>query len=608
MALSPGTVLGAYEIISIAGSGGMGEVYRARDKRLDRTVAIKVLPSHLSSNSNLKQRFEREAKAISNLNHPHICTLYDVGQQDGMEFLIMEYLDGETLADRLKKGAMPLEQALTLSMQIADALDKAHRAGIIHRDLKPGNIMITKSGVKLLDFGLAKFQAAGPDQIVSGLSALATQGKDLTAEGTILGTLQYMSPEQLEGKDTDARTDIFALGSVMYEMLTGKRAFEGKSQASLIAAILEKDPVPMNQIQPMTPPILDRIVRKCLEKDPDQRWQSASDLASELKWLGEGSIPSATVQPIAKPRKNFLPWIIAAALAIAGTFLLNYLNSIWQPSAEIIAPVINSDLQVALNGPVVGGAVRMAISHDGKTLAYVGLTSDQRTDLYVRWLDQWTSQKLEGTEGAQQPFFSPDNQWIGFFANGKLKKISVNGGTSVTLYQGGTTPRGAAWGPDNSIVFADSPFSGLKSIDANGGEVRTITKLDQKKLERSHRWPQFLPDGKTILFNVQVGNSSFDDASIEAMIRATGKRYMIHKGGAYARYAKGRLIFCRNATLYAASLNERTFQLKGKPAPVLEGIVYDSRSGATQYSLSDFGTLVYQRGSSLIFPVKTLFS
>ncbi|HSE40908.1 MAG TPA: protein kinase [Acidobacteriota bacterium] len=607
MTLSAGTMLGPYEIISIAGSGGMGEVYCAKDNRLDRTVAIKVLPSHLSSNSELRQRFEREAKAISNLNHPHICTLYDVGHQDGMDFLIMEYLDGETMATRLKKGALPMQQTLTLSVQIAEALDKAHRAGIVHRDLKPGNIMITKSGIKLLDFGLAKFQSSGPDQIVSSLSALATQGRDLTAEGTILGTLQYMSPEQLEGKDTDARTDIFAFGSVIYEMLTGRRAFEGKSQASLIAAILEKDPVPMNEIQPMTPPALDRIVRKCLEKDPDQRWQSAADLTSELKWLGESSTTSSAVYPVRKSRKNFLPWIIAAALAIAGAFLLNYLNSIWQPASEIATSVVKGDLEVPLNVPIVGGAVRMAISSDGKTLAYVGISSDQKSNLYVRHFDQWTSQKLDGTEGAWQPFFSPDNQWIGFVADSKLKKIPVSGGSPITLYDRYGAPRGATWGPNNTILFSDGPIGGLKSIDANGGEVRVITKPDPKKLERSHRWPQFLPDGKTVLFNVQVGNSSFDDTSIEAFVTATGKRHLIYKGGTYARYVKGQLIFCRNAVLYAAPFDEKTFQLKRKPVQVLEGVVYDSRSGATQYAISDSGTLVYQKGSTLFSEGKLMW-
>jgi serine/threonine protein kinase len=606
MTLSPGTILGPYEIISIAGSGGMGEVYRAKDKRLDRTVAIKVLPSHLSSNPDLRQRFEREAKAISNLTHPHICTLYDIGQQDGIDFLIMEYLDGETLATRLKKSGLPMQQALTIGVQIADALDKAHRSGIVHRDLKPGNIMITKSGVKLLDFGLAKFHTTGPDQLISSLSGLATQQKDLTAKGTILGTLQYMSPEQLEGKGTDARTDIFAFGSVMYEMLTGKKAFEGKSQASLIAAILEKDPVPMNEIQPMTPPALDRIVRKCLEKDPDQRWQSAADLASELKWLGERSISSSLVRPVTKTGKNFLPWIMVAALAIGGAFLLNYLNSIWHRSSETVTPVIKGDLQVSLGAPVVGGFARMDISNDGKTLAYVG-TIDEKTDLYVRQLDQWTSQKLEGTEGAQQPFFSSDNKWIGFVAGSKLKKIPVNGGASVTLYDRLSTPRGATWGPDNTIIFSDSPYGGLKSIDANGGEVREVTKLDPKKLERSHRWPQFLSDGKTVLFTAQTGTSSFDEAAIEAVIPATGKRHVIHKGGAFTTCVKGKLIFCRNAILYAVSFDEKAFQLKGKPIPVLEGVVYDSRSGATQYTISDSGTLVYQKGATLFSEGKLMW-
>jgi eukaryotic-like serine/threonine-protein kinase len=607
MTLSPGTVLGPYEIISIAGSGGMGEVYRARDKRLDRTVAIKVLPPHLSSNNDLKQRFEREAKAISNLNHPHICALYDVGQQEGMEFLIMEYLDGETLADRLKKGAISLQQTLTLCTQIADALDKAHRAGIVHRDLKPGNIMITKSGAKILDFGLAKFQSSGPDQVMSSLSGLATHAKELTAEGTILGTLQYMSPEQLEGKDTDARTDIFAFGSVIYEMLTGKKAFEGKSHASLIAAILEKDPVPMNEIQPMTPPMLDRIVRKCLEKDMDQRWQSAADLASELRWMNESSLQSSKPLPSARAGNKLNPWLIASILAIAGAFLLNYLISLWRPSSESAASVIKGDLQVAMNAPLVGGAVRMAISSDGKTLAYVGTDSDQRTDLYIRQLDRWTPQKLDGTENAQQPFFSPDNKWIGFVADGRLKKIPATGGTSVTLYDRITTPRGATWGPDNKIIFSDAPVGGLKSIDANGGEFREITKLDPKKLERSHRWPQFLPDGKTVLFTVQTGNSSFDETSIEALIPATGKRHKIHSGGAFSRFAKGQLIFCRNAILYAAPLDEKTFQLKAKPVPVLEGVVYDSRSGATQYAISDSGTLVYQKGFTLFSDGKLMW-
>src|ERR1700731_1030847 len=286
MPILPGTRLGPYEILSGIGAGGMGEVYRARDTRLDRIVAIKVLPAHLADRSELRERFEREARTIASLNHSHICTLFDIGQQDGIDYLVMEYLEGETLAQRLLKGSLPLEQALQYSIEISDALDKAHRKGVTHRDLKPGNIMLTKSGSKLLDFGVAKLrQEIVPANVQ--LSQLPTANEPLTAQGTIVGTLQYMAPEQLEGKEVDARTDIFAFGAVVYEMATGKRAFEGKSQASVIAKILETDPPPISSLQPMTPPTLDRVVKKCLAKEPDDRWHSAKDLCDELKWIAE---------------------------------------------------------------------------------------------------------------------------------------------------------------------------------------------------------------------------------------------------------------------------------------------------------------------------------
>src|SRR5712672_3077257 len=287
MAILLGKRLGPFEILSSIGAGGMGEVYRARDTRLDRIVAIKVLPTHLADRSELRERFEREARTIASLNHPHICTLFDIGQQDGIDYLVMECLEGETLAQRLQKGPLPLEQVLQYAIEIADALDKAHRKGVTHRDLKPGNIMLTKSGTKLLDFGLAKLkQEIVPANVQ--LSQLPTANDPLTAQGTIVGTLQYMAPEQLEGKEVDARTDIFAFGAVVYEMATGKRAFEGKSQASVIGAILKDDPPPMSSLQPMTPPALDRVVKRCLAKETDERWQSADDLTNELKWIAEG--------------------------------------------------------------------------------------------------------------------------------------------------------------------------------------------------------------------------------------------------------------------------------------------------------------------------------
>src|SRR6266567_325787 len=303
MAIHPGRRLGPYEILSAIGAGGMGEVYKARDTRLDRTVAIKVLPAHLADRSELRERFEREARTIASLNHPHICTLFDIGQQDGIDYLVMEYLEGETLAHRLQKGPLPLEQVLQYAIEIADALDKAHRKGVTHRDLKPGNIMLTKTGTKLLDFGLAKLkQEVAPANVQ--LSQLPTMNDPLTAQGTIIGTLQYMAPEQLEGKEVDARTDIFAFGAVVYEMATGKRAFEGKSQASLMVAIMEREPPAMSSLQPMTPHALDRVVKKCLRKDRDDRWQSARDITDELKWITEGgsqaglSLPTATAKGI----------------------------------------------------------------------------------------------------------------------------------------------------------------------------------------------------------------------------------------------------------------------------------------------------------------------
>src|ERR1700680_1177875 len=321
MTLVADTKLGPYEVISPLGAGGMGEVYRARDTRLDRTVAVKILPAHLSSDPTLRARFEQEAKAISSLNHPHICALYDVGHQDGTDFLVMEYLEGDTLATLLEKGQLPLAQVLKYGIAIADALDKAHRQGIIHRDLKPGDIMITKSGAKLLDFGLAK--AALPLTSGATLTAAVTRTTPVTQQGTIVGTFQYMSPEQIEARELDARSDIFSFGAVLYEMLTGKRAFPGKSQLSVASAVLEKDPEPISALQPLTPPALDRAIRVCLANDPEDGWQTARDLLLELKWIAEGGSQSGVTAPMLPERRQraWLPWAAVALLALAATAL-----------------------------------------------------------------------------------------------------------------------------------------------------------------------------------------------------------------------------------------------------------------------------------------------
>src|SRR5262252_2970625 len=324
MTLNPGSRLGPYEILSSIGAGGMGEVYKARDTRLERTVAIKVLPQHLSDSAEVRQRFEREAKTISQLSHPHICALYDVGSQDGVEYLVMELLEGESLATRVARGPLPVEQVLRYGIEIADALDRAHRQGIVHRDLKPGNVMLTKSGVKLLDFGLAKL-AAPPPGVVSGLSMLPTtpRGSNLTAEGTILGTFQYMAPEQLEGKEADTRTDIFAFGAVLYEMIAGRKAFSGGSQASLISSIMSSDPPSIGTLQPTSPPALDRVIRTCLAKDPEDRWQSAHDIGRELKWIAEGSAAAMPAVTVSRRRsRERLAWLLAAVSAATAIVLI----------------------------------------------------------------------------------------------------------------------------------------------------------------------------------------------------------------------------------------------------------------------------------------------
>jgi serine/threonine protein kinase len=426
VALQPPTRLGPYEIVSAIGAGGMGEVYRARDTRLDRTVAIKVLPEHLS-NPQLRERFDREAKAISSLSHPHICSLYDVGHQDGIDFLVMEYLEGETLAHRLKKGPLAPDQALQYATQIADAMDTAHRHGVIHRDLKPGNIMLTKAGAKLLDFGLAKMRATEP---AAGMTALPTQTTPLTGEGAILGTLQYMAPEQLEGAEADARTDIFAFGAVIYEMATGRKAFVGKSQASVISAIMTIDPPPISTLQGMTPPALDHVVRTCLAKDPEARWQTAHDVLVELKWIKEVGSQSAISKPVVarRKRRELLFSVLLSSVSIA--FLILALVHFREkpaeaPSVRFLVPTPDKVTLEYLDWPVV--------SPDGRRLVFTGVNAEGQTLLWMHSLDSLATESLAGTDGARLPFWSPDSRFVAFFSAGKLKKIDASGGPPQTI-------------------------------------------------------------------------------------------------------------------------------------------------------------------------------
>jgi eukaryotic-like serine/threonine-protein kinase len=597
MTILPGKRLGPHEILSSIGAGGMGEVYRARDTRLDRIVAIKVLPVHLANRSELRERFEREARTIASLNHPHICTLHDIGKQDGIDFLVMEYLEGETLARRLEKGPLPLEQVLHYAIEISDALDKAHRKGVTHRDLKPGNIMLTKSGTKLLDFGLAKLkQEVAPANAL--LSDLPTANDPLTAQGTILGTLQYMAPEQVEGKEVDARTDIFAFGAVVHEMATGKRAFEGKTQASLIAKILEIDPPPISSLQPMTPPALDRVIKKCLAKEPEKRWQAASDVCDELKWIAEGSsqvvIASTTsmkgVRSLGRRALIVSLCTLLFGAVSAGLLTWNLKPSVaTQPVTRTVIPLPPGQQLAGLDlGPAV------ALSPDGSHLAFVARQGGTQ-QLYLRAMDSLESKPIPGTEGASEPFFSPDGQWVGFFAGGKMKKILVSGGAVITLGDA-ADPCGANWSIQGTIAFAPTNVSNLEQVPDGGGVAQPLTRLD--KDDRGDRWPEFLLGGKAVLFAAGANAYNFTNAQVVVQLVGTGQRKNLIQGGMYPRYApSGHLVFMQGGSMMAAPFDPQRLVVTGSTVPVVEGVLQSSVTGAAQYSFSSTGSLVYVSGS-----------
>jgi Tol biopolymer transport system component len=598
MAILPGRRLGPYEILSAIGAGGMGEVYKARDTRLDRIVAIKVLPAHLADRAELRERFDREAKTIASLNHPHICTLYDTGHQDGIDYLVMEYLEGETVSQRLLKGPLPLEQVLQYAIEIADALDKAHRKGVTHRDLKPGNIMLTKSGTKLLDFGLAKLkQEATPANVP--LSELPTVKDPLTAQGTILGTLQYMAPEQLEGKEVDARTDIFAFGAVVYEMATGKRAFVGKTQASVIGAILKDDPPPISSLQPMTPPALDRVVKRCLAKEPDERCQSAKDLTDELKWIAEGGsqvgpAPTSAMKGVRALGRRALILGVGALLlvaAIAGIAVWDLKPSPPQPVSRVAITLPPGQQLAGLDsGPAV------ALSPDGTRLAYVARQGGVQ-QLYLRAMDNLEAKPIPDTEGAVSPFFSPDGRWLGFFSGGKVKKVSVGGGAALTLGDA-AQPSGASWGSQGMIAFAPQNVAVLQQAPDGGGTPQPLTHFE--KGEVSHRWPEFLPGGKAVLFAAGPSGVNFTNARVAVQSVATGERRNLIQAGMYPRYApSGHLVYVQGGSLVAVPFDPQRLEMTGTAVPVVQGVLQSPTNGAAQYSFSATGSLVYVSGGVL---------
>jgi len=603
MGLASGTKLGPYEIGSALGSGGMGEVYRARDTRLGRDVAIKVLPERLSSSPDFRQRFEREARAISSLQHPHICVLYDIGRDEAAgEFLVMEFLEGETVAKRLERGKLPLQELLKIGMEMADALDKAHRKGLTHRDLKPANIMLTKSGSKLMDFGLAKPTAKGalggstPAPLFS--AALTADGPSpaspITSAGTIVGTIQYMSPEQIEGKEADLRSDIFAFGATLYEMATGVRAFQGKSQISVASAILEKDPELVSKTQPLAPAAFDRLVAQCLAKNPDERFQSAHDVGLELKWIAEGAVGEGSALP-REPRG--FPYR-AYSWALVGTLITAIILAagLWRATRPVERPLTR--LSVDLGPDAVAGLnLTVAISPDDRRLVFPARGPGGKQQLATRLLDQVQATLLPGTENGGTPFFSPDGQWIGFFAGNQLKKISVEGGAPVALCTVAGNSVGASWGEDGNIVVAPGILSPLSRVPAAGGTLERITKLGSGEV--THRWPQVLPGGEAVLFTGSASVTSQEQANIEAVSLKTGQVKIVERGGYYGRYLpSGHLVYLHQGVLFGVRFDPARLEVRGAPTPVLEDMASNSGTGGGQFDFSTSGTFLYSAGKS----------
>jgi len=594
MPLAPGNHIGPYEIMAPLGAGGMGEVYRGRDTRLGREVAIKILPAGFAQNEELRARFEREARMISSLNHPNICTLFDVGQQDGIHFLVMELLEGEPLDQRLAKGPLPIEQVLRCGAQIAEALSRAHRQGVIHRDLKPGNVMLTKGGAKLLDFGLARSHAE--ETPIEGLTAVATQTRPLTQEGRILGTFQYMAPEQLEGLEADARTDIFAFGALLYEMTTGKRAFEGATRTSLIAAIVSATPRPVGELVPLTPPALEHVIRRCLAKDPDDRWQNAADIASTLRWIAEAGSRAGEAAPLAARRRTRLrtAWALNAGTAIlAVAVTLGVASLLRQPPS-----LVRSSLLPPKGMRFDANANVPALAPDGTKVAFVVMDGDGKTALWVRAITSLAAQPLAGTEGANLPFWSPDSRQIAFFSNGKLRRIDAAGGPTQPICDA-VQGRGGSWGEDGTILFTPNISEVIYRVPASGGSPVPVTELDASRKEVSHRFAELLPDGRHFLFLVE-GPSEIPGTDqgfvLYAGLLDSKERTQVVATNGSARYASsGHLLFLRAGSLVAQPFDPKSLALKGEGIPIAESVKRTGRFEAA-FTVSRNGLLLYQSG------------
>ncbi len=604
MELASGRTLSHYRIAGKIGEGGMGAVYRALDLRLEREVAVKVLPAGRLADESARTRFRQEALALSRLSHPHIAVVHDFDSEAGVDFLVMELLEGETLAARLEKGPLPLEQALRHAIQIADALDRAHRQGIVHRDLKPANVMLTPGGAKLLDFGLARL--LGPETAAggAGLSNLVTDARHLTAEGAIVGTFQHMAPEQLEGKPADARTDLFALGAVLYEMCTGRKAFESKSQAGLITAVMSAEPPPIAGLQPMAPPALDRLVMTCLAKQPDDRWQTAHDLSLQLRWIAEGGSQAGLPAPVSARRRTRERWAWAATaiLAVLCAALAVERSMRAAPEARVVRSAVPppNGKRFDIGKNPSGG---FSVSPDGRYLTYSLKGADGEGDgdgsLWLRSLDSLAARLLPGTRGARWPFWSPDGRFIAFFAGGKLKKVDLAGSPAVTICDADDA-RNGSWSAEGVILFSPSSISPIHRVDAGGGQSTPVTTLDEESGETTHRWAAFLPGGRSFLYLAGTHSAGVrsEANALYAGELGSDRRTLILRARSNAVYAGGRLLYVRDRVLLAQPFDPDRLELTGDPAPVAESVAYDTGYFRAAFAASGTGVLAYFAGGA----------
>jgi len=595
MTLAPGARLGPYEIASPLGAGGMGQVFRARDTKLNRDVAIKVLPAAFAQDSERVARFRREAQVLASLNHPNIAAIHGLEESEGVLALALEFVEGEELAQRLTRGAVPVEEAVAIAKQIAEGLEAAHEKGIVHRDLKPANLKITKDGtVKILDFGLAKAyggeaEAAGSE----GLSQSPTMSRQMTEAGVIFGTAAYMSPEQARGATVDKRADIWAFGVVLFEMLTGKRLFTGETVSDTLAAVLRQE-IDWRALPASTPPVVRELLERCIERDPKQRLRDMGEARIALeRRLGTPD----TVR--ASSGVGALPWALTLLLALVSALAV---WALWRP-ASTPAPAlrVSAELGAAASLSTQFGPAAI-ISPDGRLLAFVASQgADGRPLLHLRRLEQLDAAPLSGTEGARDPFFSPDGEWIAFFADGKLKKVSVSGGAAVTLCDA-ADDRGGSWAEDGTIFFTPSgaPGVGLSRVSSAGGAPLTLTTPDPASQELAHRWPQALPGGKAVLYTAGSVSGNYEDASLVAHTLEGDTRKVLHRGGYHGRYLpSGHLVFIHEGTLFAAPFDLDRLELTGEPVPALESVSANPTNQGAQFAFSRNGTLVYQHGEGL---------